>query len=105
IVVCEAASMDGSHTIAGTLVAAVTFNVIADANGLYRPTLRSASRKVEIGKIWTSWALTPPLLLTIAFAFKVSYAYSRAVTLLWFALTPVILSIVHYGAGRLNGEL
>jgi putative colanic acid biosynthesis UDP-glucose lipid carrier transferase len=93
------------HNIVGMLVAAITFNVIGDANGLYRPTLRSASGKVEIGKIWTSWALTPPLLLTIAFAFKESDSYSRAVTLIWFALAPVILSIVRYGTRRMNGEL
>ncbi len=93
------------HNVAGVLVAAITFNVIGDANGLYRATLRSGAGKIEIGKVWTSWLLTPPLLLTIAFAFKLSDAYSRAVTLTWFALTPVILSIVRYGARRLNGEL
>ena len=92
-------------TAAAPLVAAITFTVIGDANGLYRPTLRSSSGKVEIGKIWSSWALTPPLLLTIAFAFKVSDVYSRAVTLLWFALAPVMLSVVRYGTRKLNSEL
>ncbi|MFT3928352.1 MAG: undecaprenyl-phosphate glucose phosphotransferase [Myxococcales bacterium] len=93
------------YLVVATLVAAVIFNVIGDANGLYRPNLRSAFGKVEIGKIWTSWALTPPLLLTVAFTFKISDSYSRAVTLVWFILAPVILSVVRYATRRVNGEL
>jgi putative colanic acid biosynthesis UDP-glucose lipid carrier transferase len=99
------ASLVDTYEVVATLLAAVLFNIIGDANGLYRPTLRSTSAKVEIGKIWASWALTPPLLLTIAFAAKASESYSRAVTLVWFALTPVLLSVVRYGTRRLHGEL
>ncbi len=104
-VVRESGDLRGVHEAVGVALAATLFVIIGDANGLYRPTLRSASAKVEIGKVWTSWALTPPLLLTLAFAMKASDAYSRAVTLLWFALTPVVLSLVRYGTRRLHGEL
>ncbi|HEY6878806.1 MAG TPA: hypothetical protein VI299_12340, partial [Polyangiales bacterium] len=60
-----------------TLVAIAVFTVIADANGLYRTALRSSPAKVELGKVWLSWGLTPPILLTVAFATKTGDDYSR----------------------------
>src|SRR5689334_23022464 len=74
-------------TSVATLLAVMTFGIIADANGLYSSTLRSAPRRVEIGKIWLSWGVTPPILLTMAFATKTGDLYSRVVTLAWFSLT------------------
>src|SRR4051812_17282355 len=68
----------------GTLLAIAVFLIIGDANGLYRPTLRSAPSKVELGKVWLSWGLTPPILLTIAFLTKTGDYYSRLITLIWF---------------------
>src|ERR1700760_4431296 len=68
----------------GTLLAAATFIIIGDANGLYRPTLRSAPPKVELGKVWLSWGFTPPVLLTAAFITKTGDTYSRVVALIWF---------------------
>jgi putative colanic acid biosynthesis UDP-glucose lipid carrier transferase len=81
------------------------FTVVGDANGLYRPTLRSSPTKVELGKVWLSWGITPPLLLTIAFASKTTDLYSRVVTLLWFVLAPVLITVVRYGSRRVEKEL
>jgi putative colanic acid biosynthesis UDP-glucose lipid carrier transferase len=95
----------GVHMALATLLACVVFNVVGDANGLYRSSLRSAPGKVEVGKVWLSWGFTPPILLTVAFATKTSDDYSRVVTLLWFVLAPVMMSLMRYGSRRLQGEL
>jgi putative colanic acid biosynthesis UDP-glucose lipid carrier transferase len=101
----EDTSLAGINEAIATLLAVATFNIIADANGLYRGTLRSAPGKVEVGKVWLSWGLTPPLLLTAAFLTKTTDDYSRAVTLLWFVLAPCMLSVVRYASRHLQGEL
>jgi putative colanic acid biosysnthesis UDP-glucose lipid carrier transferase len=79
--------------------------IIGDANGLYRPTLRSAPAKVELGKVWLSWGFTPPILLTVAFVTKTGDDYSRIVTLIWFVLAPLLISTVRFGSRRLEGEM
>jgi putative colanic acid biosynthesis UDP-glucose lipid carrier transferase len=89
----------------GTLVAVAVFSIIADANGLYRPALRSSPAKVELGKVWLCWGLTPPILLTVAFATKTGDDYSRVATLTWFVLAPTLISVVRFGSRRLEGEL
>lgn len=89
----------------GTLSAIAVFNVVGDANGLYRATLRSAPSKVEMGKVWLSWGFTPPILLTVAFATKTGDDYSRVVSLVWFLLAPTLISLVRYSSRRLSGEL
>ena len=89
----------------GTLVAIAVFNVVGDANGLYRATLRSAPNKVEVGKVWLSWGFTPPILLTVAFATKTGDDYSRIVTLVWFLLAPTLISLVRFGSRQIRGEL
>jgi putative colanic acid biosysnthesis UDP-glucose lipid carrier transferase len=89
----------------GTLVAVAVFSIVADANGLYRPTLRSAPSKVELGKVWLSWGFTPPILLTVAFVTKTGDDYSRIVTLVWFLVAPLLISTVRLGSRRLAGEL
>jgi putative colanic acid biosynthesis UDP-glucose lipid carrier transferase len=88
-----------------TLVAIAVFTVIGDANGLYRPTLRSAPAKVELGKVWLSWGFTPPILLTVAFVTKTGDDYSRIVTLIWFVLAPALISAVRFGSRRVEGEM
>ena len=89
----------------GTLVAVAVFNIVGDANGLYRATLRSAPNKVEVGKVWLSWGFTPPILLTVAFATKTGDDYSRIVTLVWFLLAPTLISAVRFGSRLVRGEL
>jgi putative colanic acid biosysnthesis UDP-glucose lipid carrier transferase len=89
----------------GTLVAIAVFNIVGDANGLYRSTLRSAPNKVEVGKVWLSWGFTPPILLTVAFATKTGDDYSRIVTLVWFLLAPSLISGVRFASRQVRGEL
>jgi putative colanic acid biosynthesis UDP-glucose lipid carrier transferase len=93
------------RTATATVLAIAIFNIIADANGLYSATVRSAPRRVEIGKLWLSWGVTPPLLLTIAFATKTGDAYSRVVTLVWFLLTPVLITFARQGVRKLEEAL
>jgi putative colanic acid biosynthesis UDP-glucose lipid carrier transferase len=92
-------------TSVATLLAVMTFGIIADANGLYSSTLRSAPRRVEIGKIWLSWGVTPPILLTMAFATKTGDLYSRVVTLTWFVLTPVLVTFWRQSFRKLEEAL
>ncbi|MDB4972632.1 MAG: Capsular polysaccharide synthesis enzyme CpsA, sugar transferase [Myxococcaceae bacterium] len=89
----------------GTLLAIAVFLIIGDANGLYRPTLRSAPAKVELGKVWLSWGFTPPILLTIAFLTKTGDYYSRLITLIWFLLAPTLISTVRFVSRRVEGEM
>src|SRR5687768_15362927 len=86
-------TMAQSLTSVATLLAVAIFSIIADANGLYSSTLRSAPRRVEVGKVWLSWGVTPPILLTLAFATKLTEDYSRVVTLAWFLITPVLITL------------
>jgi putative colanic acid biosynthesis UDP-glucose lipid carrier transferase len=92
-------------TSVATLLAVVVFSIIADANGLYSSTLRSAPRRVEVGKVWLSWGVTPPILLTLAFATKTADEYSRAVTLTWFLLTPVLITLWRQSLRKLEESL
>ncbi len=91
--------------VVATVLAAFVFNVAADANGLYRDSLRSAPSKVELGRFWLSWGFTPPVLLMVAFATKTSDHFSRVVTLFWFLLAPLLITGVRFGARRLSAEL
>jgi putative colanic acid biosynthesis UDP-glucose lipid carrier transferase len=91
--------------VVATLLGAFVFNVAADANGLYRDSLRSAPSKVELGRFWLSWGFTPPVLLMVAFATKTSDHFSRVVTLFWFVLAPLLITGVRFGARRLSAEL
>jgi putative colanic acid biosynthesis UDP-glucose lipid carrier transferase len=86
-------------------MAMVLFSLVADANGLYRSTLRSSPAKVEIGKVWLSWGFIPPLLLTVAFVTKTSESYSRAVSLVFFLLTPALITVARFLGRRIEGEL
>jgi putative colanic acid biosynthesis UDP-glucose lipid carrier transferase len=92
-------------TSVATLLAVMTFGIIADANGLYSSTLRSAPRRVEIGKIWLSWGVTPPILLTMAFATKTGDLYSRVVTLGWFIVTPILITLWRQSFRKLEEAL
>jgi putative colanic acid biosynthesis UDP-glucose lipid carrier transferase len=92
-------------TSVATLLAVVVFSIIGDANGLYSSTLRSAPRRVEVGKVWLSWGATPPILLTLAFATKTADEYSRVVTLTWFVLTPVLITLWRQSFRKLEEAL
>lgn len=92
------------ETIA-TVAALIIYNVAADATGLYRASTISAPGKVELGKVWLAWGLTPPVLLTLAFATKTTESYSRMATTLWFVLAPSLLCLVRLSLRRVRGEL
>jgi putative colanic acid biosynthesis UDP-glucose lipid carrier transferase len=92
-------------TSVATLLAVAAFWILADANGLYSSTLRSAPRRVEVGKVWLSWGATPPILLTLAFLTKTAYDYSRVVTLTWFVLTPVLITLWRQSLRKLEEAL
>jgi putative colanic acid biosynthesis UDP-glucose lipid carrier transferase len=88
-----------------TLLAIAVFNVVGDANGLYRRTLRAAPRKIEFGRTWLTWAFVPPVLLFFAFATKTSEEYSRVATLLWWLLAPLFASTARMVVRKVTGEL
>ncbi len=79
-----------SPMTAATAVALVTFNLIAEYRGLYR-----AWRSERIGhEFWaavTTWLIVPLVLLALAFATKTGASFSRAVTVGWFVVTPILL--------------
>ncbi len=68
------------------------YSLMAEIAGIYRATHSRSLREVTAG-IFFSWLFTIATLLFIAFFFKVSEAYSRAVLGIWFAAVPVILVV------------
>jgi putative colanic acid biosynthesis UDP-glucose lipid carrier transferase len=86
-------AFSSARMLLSTLVAAVIFAIVADANGLYRPiSLSAAPSRVESGKVWLSWGITAPILLVLAFATKTSEGFSRVVTLSWFLAAPILIN-------------
>lgn len=79
------------HSLA-TAVATIVFYFVADAWKVYRPW-RATPLRSEIKPVWGAWAVVVPILLFIGFATKVSADYSRLEITMWFAATPVLLSI------------
>lgn len=82
---------DASHTLASA-IAVIAFHLMGDASGLYQPW-RGAPLRSEIVRIWSTWAWTVPILLFAGFVSKMSAHFSRVVTLSWFVLAPLFLSI------------
>ena len=73
-----------------TAIALVSFNLLAEWRGLYRPW-RSERIAQEFWAAATTWLVVPVILLTLAFGTKTSATFSRAVTVGWFLATPVLL--------------
>jgi len=61
---------------------------------LYR-SWRGSNLYQELIVILKAWGSVVGILLFLAFAFKVSYAYSRVVVLLWIILTPFLIFFFH----------
>jgi putative colanic acid biosynthesis UDP-glucose lipid carrier transferase len=78
------------HTVA-TAFAVIVFSLLAEAGNLYRPW-RGSPLKSEIGRVWSIWLFTAPLLLFLAFLLKSSEDYSRLVVLTWFIFAPLLIS-------------
>jgi putative colanic acid biosynthesis UDP-glucose lipid carrier transferase len=79
-----------TESVGATLAAVVVFCVGAELCSLYR-AWRIERFRVELRMVVLAWSLTVAVLLTFAFATKLSMRYSRVVTFGWFALAPVLL--------------
>jgi undecaprenyl-phosphate glucose phosphotransferase len=84
--------------------AVLLFYMLGEPIGLYRPW-RGAPLKAEILRVWTTWGAVVAGLLLVAFLSKTSSHYSRVVTVDWFLLTPMLLSVWRGGARYVLQEL
>jgi putative colanic acid biosysnthesis UDP-glucose lipid carrier transferase len=70
----------------------LAFHLLAETNGLYR-SWRTAKFRQECTHVLATWAIVIPVLLGIAFLTKSTAYYSRFISVVWFALTPVLLIV------------
>jgi putative colanic acid biosynthesis UDP-glucose lipid carrier transferase len=80
------------HNSLAVTIAVVVFYLAAEATGLYRSD-RGRPLTIEIARVWTCWSVVIPALLFVAFITKTSASHSRVVSLVWFALAPISLSL------------
>ena len=73
-----------------TVVAVLVFSVAAELCSLYRPW-RIERIQVEVRTVMVAWMSTIAILITVAFATKMSEEYSRVVSFGWFGLVPVAM--------------
>jgi putative colanic acid biosysnthesis UDP-glucose lipid carrier transferase len=74
-----------------SVMAIVTFQVVAEAQGLYR-SWQGVPMRREIFTTLVAWMTSMPVLLFLAFVTKTSEIYSRAISLLWFFGTACALT-------------
>jgi putative colanic acid biosysnthesis UDP-glucose lipid carrier transferase len=77
---------------AATATAILTFQVMAEAHGLYR-VWRGLPLRNELVTLLGSWVTSVPILLFVAFITKSSELYSRFISLVWFFSAPVLLTL------------
>jgi putative colanic acid biosynthesis UDP-glucose lipid carrier transferase len=75
-----------------SVTAIVTFQVMAEAHGLYRSWHGVPVRR-EVVTMLVAWGLSIPVLLFLAFVTKTSQAYSRSIALVWFFGTAMTLTV------------
>jgi putative colanic acid biosysnthesis UDP-glucose lipid carrier transferase len=80
-----------SDTLA-SVTAIVTFQVVAEAQGLYRSWQGVPLRK-EVVTTLVAWISSIPVLLFLAFVTKTSETYSRSIALVWFFGTGTTLAV------------
>src|SRR5690606_5950070 len=80
---------DTEKTLAATL-AVIAFYLIGEMNGLYR-SWRGQPFRNEAFQVLSTWFVTIPVLLCLAFMAKVSAEYSRIITLTWFLVAPALM--------------
>jgi putative colanic acid biosynthesis UDP-glucose lipid carrier transferase len=73
-----------------SVMAIVTFQVVAESQGLYRSWQGIPLRR-EIITTLVAWLTSVPVLLFLAFVTKTSEIYSRAISLIWFFGTAAAL--------------
>ncbi len=66
-----------------SVTAIVTFQVVAEAHGLYR-SWQGVPLRREIVTTLVAWVFSIPVLLFLAFITKTSEGYSRSIALVWF---------------------
>ena len=77
---------------AAVAIAVVAFYLLGQLNDLYRSS-RAEPLRSWIGRVWSAWLGVITMLLMIAFATKTSADQSRIVTLTWFVLAPLLLTV------------
>jgi putative colanic acid biosynthesis UDP-glucose lipid carrier transferase len=82
-----------ASTTTATALGIVTFMLAGEFGGLYRPW-RTESLAREARDLLVAWASVPFGLAAFTFVTKTSTSYSRGASLLWFALAPLLLTIV-----------
>jgi putative colanic acid biosysnthesis UDP-glucose lipid carrier transferase len=81
-----------NHNSLAVTIAIVVFYVAAETTGLYRSD-RARPFRIEIARVWTCWSSVIPAVLFVAFITKTSAHHSRVVSLIWFTLAPMLLSL------------
>lgn len=101
--VCTAIIRPGawdSRYIMASLLAAMTFFLVAGVSALYRPW-RGESLTKQFFRILSLWGQTAFVLFLIAYSVKASEQFSRLVVLSWLIATPFVLSLWRIVASRL----
>ena len=75
-----------------SVTAIVTFQVVAEAQGLYRSWQGIPLRR-EVVTTLVAWIFSIPVLLFLAFVTKTSELYSRSIALVWFFGTGITLAV------------
>ncbi len=75
-----------------SVTAIVTFQVVAEAQSLYR-SWQGVPLRREVFTTLVAWVFSIPVLLFIAFVTKTSEGYSRSIALVWFFGTAVTLTL------------
>jgi putative colanic acid biosynthesis UDP-glucose lipid carrier transferase len=75
-----------------SVTAIVTFQVVAEAHGLYR-SWQGVPLRREVVTTLVAWVFSIPVLLFLAFLTKTSEGYSRSIALVWFFGGGVTLAI------------
>lgn len=75
---------------AATAVAVLTFQVMAEAHGVYR-LWKGLPLRRELVSTLSAWLTSLPVLLFLAFATKSSQQYSRVISVLWFLGAPLCM--------------
>src|SRR5690349_15274109 len=80
---------DTKNALAAT-IAVVAFYLLAETNGLYRSWRGQPFRNESI-TVLSTWFMTVPVLLFVAFAAKLSAEYSRVTVGIWLLQAPAFM--------------
>jgi Undecaprenyl-phosphate glucose phosphotransferase len=90
--------------VAALAAALVLLSLTGQAFGLYRPEV-VFERRLRLGRSLAAWALTFAILLTAAFALKISDEYSRVWALSWFLTGTSALGLMRMVTSAQIGRL